>query len=87
MDPLCDYYLCTKDGETELVGAFLEDGSGLVGYDRVQELAYWQAVQWVVALEELQRSPAEAFDLFPLAAFMGASDEAIEKLFGDEGSR
>ena len=81
MDPFCDYYLCTKDGETELVEVFWGDGDAPVGYDSVQKLAFWQALQLVLALEQLQRSPAQGFDLFPLAAFLEASEEAIHEFF------
>ena len=86
MDPFCDYYLCTKDGETELVEVFWGDGDAPVGYDSVQRLAFWQALQLVLALEQLQRSPAQALDLFPLAAFLEASDEVIDDFFKDEPS-
>ena len=75
MDPFCDYYLCAKDGDTELVGAFLPDEDALPGYDRVQRLAYWQALQWAVALGELERSPAESCCLLSLADFLEAVEE------------
>lgn len=81
MDPFCDYYLCTKDGETELVGVFLPDEGAFVGYDSVQKLAYWQALQWVVALGELDRSPAEGFPLFSLSAFLEAVEEVDPGVF------
>jgi hypothetical protein len=75
LDPFCDYYLCIKDGETELVGAFLPDEDAFLGYDSVQRLAYWQALQWVVALGELERSPVDGFDLVSLTAFLQAAEE------------
>jgi hypothetical protein len=86
VDPFSDYYLCTKNGETELVEVFWSDGDAPVGYDSVQELAFWQALQLVLALEELLRSPAQGFDLFPLAAFLEASEEVIDDFFRDEPS-
>jgi hypothetical protein len=75
LDPLFDYYLCTKDGETELMATFLDGGEVPVGYDNVQKLAYWQALQWVVALDELERSPADGRDLFSLTEFMRLVEE------------
>lgn len=84
MDPLLDYYLCSTDGETELVAAYGADSGALAGYDSVQKLTYWQAVQLTFALWELERSTAQGLDLFPLAAFMGASDERISEFFGSE---
>ena len=84
MDPFCDYYLCTEDDETVLVAAFWWDDEALEMYDSVQKLPYWQAVQLTLALMELDRSPAHVPDLFPLAAFLGASDERIGEFFGSE---
>jgi hypothetical protein len=57
----------------------------LSDYDRVQKLTFWQAVQWEFALRELERSQGQAPDLFPLAAFMEASEERIREFFGGEG--
>ena len=82
MDPLCEYYLCTKDDETTMVAAFWWDEDGLGEFDSVQKLPYWQAVQLTVALMELERSAVQGPDLYPLAAFMGASEERISELFG-----
>jgi hypothetical protein len=84
VDPLCDYYLCSQDDETVLVAAFWWDDEVLEGFDSVQKLPYWQAMQLTVALMELDRSPAGLTDLFPLTAFMGASDERLSELFGGE---
>lgn len=84
MDPLLDYYLCTKDGEVEFWIAYGEPVDQLPGYDSVQKLSYWQALQWDAALRELERSSDQVPDLFPLAAFMGASDERIAEFFGGE---
>jgi hypothetical protein len=84
VDPFCDYYLCTKKGQTELVGAFWSDDEALGGYESVQKLAFWQALQFVLALEALQRSPAQGLDLFPLAAFLEASEEVIAEFFKGE---
>lgn len=83
MDPFCDYYLCNKNGEAELIGVFWADEDGPVGYDSVQKLAFWQALQLALALEELQRSSAQGFELFPLAAFLEASEEVIDDFFKD----
>ena len=83
MDPLLDYYLCVRDGETELVAAYGSDSGTLACYDSVQELTYWQAVQLTYALWELERSTAQGLDLFPLAAFMGADERLINALFAD----
>jgi hypothetical protein len=86
MDPFLDYYLCTKGTETELWTAFGEPGDALpVGYDSVRKIPYWQALQWDAALRELERSPAQVSDLFPLAAFMDASEERIREFFEGEG--
>jgi|APIni6443716594_1056825.scaffolds.fasta_scaffold3476949_1 hypothetical protein len=84
MDPLLDYYLCVKDGEPELWIAFGEPVDALPGYDSVQKLTYSQALQWDLALREIERPPAYVPDLFPLAAFMQASDELIAEFFGEE---
>jgi hypothetical protein len=84
VDPFLDYYLCTKDGETQLVESFCWEADALAGYDSVQKLAYWQALQWNGALWEVERSPAQVPDLFPLAAFMGASEERIREFFEGE---
>ncbi len=84
MDPLCDYYLCSQDEETVLVAALWWDDEALEGFDSVQKLPYWQAIQLTVALMELDQSEVRAPDLFPLAAFMGASDERLGELFGGE---
>ena len=85
MDPFLDYYLCTKDGEVEFWTAFGEPVEALPDYDSVQKLTYWQALQWDAALREIERSPAEVPDLFPLAAFMNASEERIREFFEGEG--
>jgi hypothetical protein len=82
MDPFLDYYLCTKDGETELWMAFGEPAEALPGYDSVRKIPYWQALQWEAAVCELERSPAQVPELFPLAAFMKASEERIREFFG-----
>lgn len=83
MDPLLDYYLCTRDGEAELWTAFGEDVDTLPGYDSVRKIPFWQALQWDVALSELERSSAWVPELFPLSAFMGASEDRIRELLGD----
>jgi hypothetical protein len=84
MDPFLDYYLCTKNGEPELWIAFGEPADALPGYDSVQKLTYSQAVQWDLALRELERPPVRLPDLDPLAALMQASDEIIAEFFGGE---
>ncbi len=79
MDPLFDYYLCTKDGDVELWMAFGEDVDALPSYDSVCKLAFWQAVQWDAALRVVERSSAEGDDLRALlaAALAGACGGAI----------
>ena len=80
MDPLLDYYLCTKDGETTMVASYGWEEDALDEYDSVQWLPYWRALQLAVALMELAREPVQLPDLFPLAAFMEAREELIEEL-------
>ena len=48
MDPLLDYYLCTQDDETIMVAAYWWDEAALEGFDSVQKLPYWQAMQLTV---------------------------------------
>lgn len=86
MDPFCDYYLCSKDGETELVEVSWGDGDALVGYDRVQKLAFWQALQLVLALEELRRSQGREDDLLAMlsAVFLGANGGAVGNVLPSE---
>ncbi len=85
MDPLLDYYLCSQDEETMMVAAYWWDEEALEGFDSVQKLPYWQALQLTVALAQLDQSTAPMLDLFPLAAFMGAGDADIDALLGQSG--
>ncbi len=87
MDPLLDYYLCTKDGETMMVAAYGWDEGALEEYEDVQQLAYWQALQLTVGIMELDRSPTQVPELFSLAAFMNADDDRISELLGEGNSR
>lgn len=77
-----DYYLCTRDGETVMVAAYRWEEGVLEEYDDVQWLPYWQALQLTVALMELDRTPVQLPDLFPLTAFMEADEERIGELLG-----
>ena len=58
---------------------FWGDGDAPVGYESVQKLAFWQALQLVLALEELQRSPGREDDLLAMlsAVFLGANGGAV----------
>ena len=84
MDPLLDYYLCTKDGETTMVACHGWEDDALDEYDSVQWLPYWRAVQLIVALMESDQAPVRLPDLFPLAALMEATEERIEELLATD---
>ena len=79
MDPLLEYYLCTKDGDTEMVAAFPGDEGALADYDSVQQLLYWRAVQLTLAIVELERSTPEEDELRSLlsALFLESTGGAI----------
>ena len=84
MDPLLDYCLCTRDGETTMVAAYRWEEGAPGEYEDVQWLPYWKAVQLTVALMELDRLPVRLPELFPMAAFIEASEERIEELLKGE---
>lgn len=79
MDPLLDYYLVTKDDDTELWMAFGEDVEGLPGCERVRKIPFWQALQWKAALREVERALVEGDDLRSMlsAVFLGSTGGAI----------
>jgi len=79
VDLLVEYYLCTRDGETEMVAAYLGDEGVLDEYDSVQHLPYWQAVQLTLAILELERSTPEEDELRSLLAalFLESTGGAI----------
>jgi hypothetical protein len=84
VDPLVEYYLCVKDGETMLVAAPWWENAAMDEFDTVQQLTFSQATQLTVALMELDRPTVQVPDLYSLTAFMGADYELIEALFANE---
>lgn len=84
MDPLFDYYLCTKDGDAELWTVFAEELDAPAGYESVQKIPFWQALLWARALAEVEGDMRPGPELFPLAPFMHADEERIRQLFEDD---
>jgi hypothetical protein len=84
VDPLVEYYLCVKDGETMMMAAPWWENAAMDEFDTVQQLTFSQAMQLTVALMELDRPTVQVPDLYSLTAFMGADEELIEALFANE---